>query len=398
VVSTSAQTAASAFPQGEVSPEIEAALLLMFAPGVEFRTRTVGRKTVVESDTSKRDERLFAMLPNERSPRWLLPLQSRGCTQRALEEVRVFSPWAKTAKVALQVAAAVGALPRITKSLSISGNSGSSLFDKAAQVTGCSDAVFAVTFGTRSGYRKLTVSVMRPDGTPVAFVKVSMTQAATFRIQHEGEMLEALSQTVFSPFIPRVLFRGEWDGQTALCVSAGPAEAAPTRFGVRHRALLETLWSVRLTVRDGEALVSEVAAQFNSQGMEFDAVSSSVVSGAIERAHRELNGVTVSCGMSHGDFAPWNLRSSKDGLFAFDWEAAAWDEPNLWDIAHFDTQLVTLLGHKSRYRELTRGMPSAQGLYLLYLVKTMVDASRELGASSTQVRDRVRLLRNALQT
>jgi hypothetical protein len=396
-VSTSAQTVASASPQIAVSPEIEAALFLMFAPGVEFRTRTAGRKTVVESDASKRNERLFAILPSERSPRWLLPLQSRGCTQRALEEVRVFSPGAKTAKVALQVAAAVGALPRITKTLAVSGNSGGSLFDKVAQVTGQSDAIFAVTFGTPSGYRKLTVSVMRPDGTPVAFVKVPMTQAARIRIQHEGEMLEALSQTGFSNFVPRVLFCGEWNRQTALCISAGPAEACPMRFGVRHRALLETLWSVQPAARDGEALVTEVAAQVNTLGTALDPGSASVVSGAIERAHHELHDVKISCGLSHGDFAPWNLRSAEDGLFAFDWEAAAWDQPNLWDIAHFDTQLVTLLGHKSCYRELTRGMLSAQGLYVLYLVKTIADASRESGASSKQVSDRVRLLRSALQ-
>src|SRR6202158_4123215 len=188
----------------------------MFAPRTEFLARTVGRKTVVESDAGSRNERLFAILPNERSPRWLLPLESRDCTRRGLDQVRVFAPGAKAAKVALQFAAAVGALPRVTKTLSVSGDSGSSLFEKIAQITGYPDANFAVTFGTLSGYRKLTVSVMRPDGTVVAFVKVAMAQEATARIRHEAEMLKTLSRTALANFVPRVLFDGEWNGQTAL--------------------------------------------------------------------------------------------------------------------------------------------------------------------------------------
>jgi hypothetical protein len=396
-VSTSAQNVASVLSQVAVSHEIETALRMMLTPGSEFITRTVGRKIVIESAAGKRNERLFAILPNERSPRWLLPLDSRGGTRRALDQVRVFAPGAKAAKVVLQFAAAVGVLPRVTKTLSVSGNSGLSLFDKIAQITGHSDANFAVTFGTPSGYRKLTVSVMRPDGTVVAFVKVAMTQEATTRIRHEAEMLKALSRTALSNLVPQVLFDGEWNGQTALCVSAGPAEASPLQFSVRHRALLEVLWSIRPAARDAQVLVTEVAAEINTLGAVLDPESTSVVSAAIGRACQELKNVQISCGLSHGDFTPWNLHTAKDALFVFDWEAAEWDRPNLWDIAHFDTQLVTLLGHKSRYREITRWMLSAQGLYILFLVKTIADACRESGASSTQVSDRVRLLRNALQ-
>jgi hypothetical protein len=396
-VSTSAQTVASAFLQVAVAPEIETALRLMFAPGTEFLARTVGRKTVVESDAGKRNERLFAMLPNERSPRWLLPLESRGCTRRALDQVRVFAPGAKAAKVALRFAAAVGALPRVTKTLSVSGNNGSSLFEKIAQITGHSDANFAVTFGTPSGYRKLTVSVMRPDGTVVAFVKVAMTEEATTRIRHEAEMLKALSRTALSNFVPRVLFDGEWNGQTALCVSPGPAQASPMQFGARHRGLLETLWRIRPAARVAQVLVTEVAEEINTLGAVFDPDSTSVVSAALGRARQELKDAKISCGLFHGDFTPWNLHTANDALFVFDWEAARWDRPNLWDIAHFDTQLVTLLGHKSRFREITRGMLLTEGLYLLFLVKTIADACRESGASSKQVRDRFCLLKNALQ-
>ena len=394
-MSTSAQTIAHP-PPSAVSPEIAAALQLMFAPGIEFRTRTAGRKTVAESDGGKRNRYFFAILPNERSPRTLIPIQSGSCTRRALQQIQVFATGAKAAKLMLQVVSAVGVLPTIAKTLDVSSDRGSSLFDKVAQLTGRPDVCFAVTFGTPSGYRKLTITAMLPDGEPVAFVKVPMATEAIARVEHEGEMLQALSRTALVNCIPRVLFRGEWNGQTVLCISAGPAEASSMRFGAGHRAFLEKLWSVQPAARDGESLVSEVAARLTA-AMGPHTESAMPAGEALERVRLKLKGVKISCGLSHGDFAPWNLRMGEKGMFAFDWEAAECDQPTLWDIAHFDTQLVTLLGHKSRYHETAGGMDSAHELYLLYLLHSIAGASLESGAASKQVGDRVRLLTNALR-
>jgi hypothetical protein len=237
---------------------------------------------------------------------------------------------------------------------------------------------------------------MLPDGEPVAFVKVPMAREAVARVEHEGAMLTALSRTALANCVPGVLFRGEWNGQTVLCTSAGPAEASSMRFGGRHRAFLEKLWSIQPVARDGELLVSEVAARLKATETPGTG-SAGPIAEALERVRLKVKGVKIPCGLSHGDFAPWNLRMSGNGLFAFDWEAAERDQPNLWDIAHFDTQLVTLLGHKSRYHEIAGGMSSAHELYLLYLLNSIAGASRESGAASKQVRDRVRLLTNALQ-
>jgi hypothetical protein len=396
-VITSAQVAVANSGESAVTPEIEAALRLMFAPGREIHIHAAGRSISVEHGSDARRGRRFAVLPNVRSPRWLVPLDSQACTWRSLAQVRVFAPGAKAAKLALQAVAALGALPVVANTLSASGDMRGSLFDKLADVIGRSTATFFVTFGTPSGYRKLTVSVMGRDGIPVGFLKVPMTQEARARIEHEGEMLQALSHTAVANVVPRVLFRGEWDGQATLFISAGPDQASAMQFGNRHLEFLRKLWRVRPTVRSGEALMAVASAQVEPLAATMSQDEANVLSSALERARRELSGKEISCGLSHGDFAPWNLRNATDGMFAFDWEATTWDEPNIWDIAHYDTQLVTLLGYKSRYREITREMLSAQGLYLLYLAKTIADASRESGASSTQVSDRVRLLRNALQ-
>jgi hypothetical protein len=308
----------------------------------------------------------------------------------------VFAPGAKVAKLVLRAVAACGALPLLANTLSVSGDMGGSLFEKLEEVIGAS-AVFSVTFGTPSVYRKLTVAVMGGNGIPIGFVKVPMTLEARARIQHEGEVLESLSGTAVANLVPKVLFRGEWGGEATLFTSAGPEHVGTMEFGSHHVEFLQRLWSVRPTVRSGEELMAAVSTQIDEVMPILAEDTMDVVSSALERARRELSGTKISCGLSHGDFAPWNLRSAGKGLFAFDWEAAEWDQPNIWDIAHYDTQLITLLGHKSRYRQITREMESAQGLYLLYLVKTIAEACHESGSSSEQVNDRVHLLQNALQ-
>jgi len=397
-VSTSAQKVSSSSGQVAVSPEVDAVLRLMFGPGVEFNTRKVGLKTVAASLEGGQDERRFSIIPTERSPRALLPLGSPRCTIKAVDQVRAFAPSAKAAKGLLRIAATVGVLPKIAGTLSVIGCGDSNVFSRAAQIAGQPNATFAVVFGTPSKYRKLVACIMSPDGTPVSFVKVPMAQPAVKRIEHEGQMLEALSKTFLEDAIPRVLFRGCWNGETALCLSAGPNNASPMQLGLKHYSLLKKMWGVRPIRREGKDLVDEVSGVAKTipsatRGGDFI----NVVSEALERASRELRRVTVSCGLSHGDFAPWNLRRGQDELFAFDWEASSWECPNVWDIAHFDTQVVTLLGHKSCYSDVTRGIPSASSLYLLYLVKSLAEAASESGISSTQVSHRFRLLRTALK-
>jgi hypothetical protein len=89
---------------------------------------------------------------------------------------------------------------------------------------------------------------------------------------------------------------------------------------------------------------------------------------ALAKAKQELEGVTIACGVAHGDFAPWNTRLGSQGLYVFDWESASWEGPTLWDIFHFKIQVAALLNkkndlHTSRDRRL--GEKASFVLYLL---------------------------------
>jgi RIO-like serine/threonine protein kinase len=89
-------------------------------------------------------------------------------------------------------------------------------------------------------------------------------------------------------------------------------------------------------------------------------------------ASSELNGLTIRCGVSHGDFAPWNTRLSDGRLFVFDWESAEFQSPNQWDIFHFRAQVSSLLNSNRRRESWLDRPPGEKGLHLLYLLSSVV--------------------------
>lgn len=60
-------------------------------------------------------------------------------------------------------------------------------------------------------------------------------------------------------------------------------------------------------------------------------------------------------GLTHGDFAPWNLLQTEHGWVVLDWEAAHDGGPPFYDLFHYVVQGSTLLGHPSR-RTLISGL------------------------------------------
>ena len=47
---------------------------------------------------------------------------------------------------------------------------------------------------------------------------------------------------------------------------------------------------------------------------------------------------------AHGDFAPWNILETRDGLRVIDWENVATDCPALYDYYHFKLLPIALKG------------------------------------------------------
>jgi hypothetical protein len=118
---------------------------------------------------------------------------------------------------------------------------------------------------------------------------------------------------------------------------------------------------------------------------------------ALDEARERLSGESVKCGVSHGDFAPWNTRLGDGRLFVFDWESAAWDAPNLWDTFHYEVQVRALLKRGNGW-----GFPfvrdrAQKASFLLYLVGSLCRSfEEEAPQNHAEVQHRKRLLQDAL--
>jgi hypothetical protein len=245
-------------------------------------------------------------------------------------------------------------------------------------VTGESRPVFVLSLGTPGCYRKLTIQVMRPSGEILGYVKLPLTEAAGQHVRHEAEVLKRLAKfPCLQGQIPKVLYTSEWEDRSILFQSPGPPSPGPENIGQIHLDFLQALWSVHRVARPGHILVEEVATRCKEALPVLDPELQELGHMAITQASQELNGAMIPCGITHGDFAPWNTRAQNGHLFLFDWEWAIWETPILWDLFHFEVQVASLLHRRCRVELRIQGSRAESGNFLLYVLSSLCRSVEE---------------------
>jgi hypothetical protein len=265
-------------------------------------------------------------------------------------------------------------------------------------ITGEPQLSFSISVGTPGRYRKLTVQAMRPGGRILGYLKLPLTAHATHRVRHEAEMLTRLANfPSVRPHIPAVLFSGKWQDGYLLFQTSGPSCAGPVEFSSLHQQFVQNLWGVRPMERPGSALAEEISNHWQQTKPLMDAELYELGERALERARRDLATAMILCGISHGDFTPWNTRVKRNGqLFVFDWERARWDKPILWDVFHFHAQVASLLSNgKGLSAPLTRSSIEGASL-LLYLLSSACLLFEEQCKGTAEIEYRQRAILQAL--
>lgn len=286
----------------------------------------------------------FALVPSATATRWIIPIGNRNLT---LSGLRLYMPSAAVARFLKQVlvtATAIGWMGWARHKLIVASRQPLTIESLVREVTGEEYPVFALSMGTRGRFRKLTIQVMRPDGEILGYVKLPMSEEATDRVRHEAAVLERLSTfAALRAQIPRVLHAGKWGDGYILFQSAGPLTAAPLEFGPVYQDFLGKLSSAEIIEKPGRAVVDAVGARWRTAEVRLDSRWRALGEAALAKANHQLEGATVHCGITHGDFAPWNSRVSNGQLYVFDWEHAEWQVPTGWDAFHFHVQVSNLL-------------------------------------------------------
>jgi hypothetical protein len=309
----------------------------------------------------------FAVLPSRQEPRYLLPL---GDSRTTLEGFRVYTPYALGARVRKALLAQVvktGWSGWPMHALHVGEPVG--LKALVTNVTGERNPAFAMSLAAPGKYRKLTIQVMRAGGETLGYIKLGLTKPAGDRVRHEASVLEDLS--AMRPHLPRVLYAGEWQNNYMLFQSPLGGRPGPAELSGMHVEFLERLAAIRRVDKPGLQVVEEVGARWKEATWRCDWRWQQLGRATLATARRELEKVTVSCGVWHGDFAPWNTHVQDGRLSVFDWESCEDGAPLGWDTFHFSVQAASLLKKSWRTKFDLIVSPGARGLFLLYLLASL---------------------------
>lgn len=326
----------------------------------------------------------FAVLPSRKNARWLLPLTSKTGTFDGFELYQPFSTGARMMKSLVLLVRATGWDGWVQDEVLLASRSLLPIERLASEITGENQLVFTLSLGTPGAFQKLTVQVMRPDGVMLGYVKMPLTAAAGERLSNEAEFLQKLAEFPnMRSRAPRLLFGGSWNGNNILFESPVEGASGPARFTKFHKDFLVNLHSCRTAVLTGQAVLHRTAQTWEIVASRMGTKWQGLAHEALRIAGRELNGSLIPCGITHGDFAPWNLRTHEGDLFAFDWESATWGAPNVWDQFHFITQTECLLKITHEKQDGGDIREQYRALYLLYLLNSTAQLKEEESEQKT---------------
>ena len=266
----------------------------------------------------------YTVLRGPNGPRWLLPNQG-AITQTILREWRPYGLSARAFWFGLNAAAHVGAwrwIPR-TEQAWWPPDAGSRMLRHFGIKADASTP--AILVGNTVATRKLLVFFEEPGAGAGMVLKVPLTPLARASICHEAEALKKLDGRHRAP---RLLHLSPEAGAAA-------QEYLPGRLGSRRckphyvRLLLEFIQpgiATSLRAR-GEQLRERLrlCPDYCQHAERIDSALSYLEDDA-----------AAPLALSHGDFAPWNIRELPDGnCTVIDWELARWDGIALFDLCHF---------------------------------------------------------------
>lgn len=350
--------------------------------------RFAGRRTAQGDPMRHR----FAVLPSRQEPRYLLPL---GDSRTTLEGFRVYTPYGFGARLRKSLLAQIiktGWRGWAMNPLSVGEPLG--LKALVTNVTGERDPAFAMLLGSPGKYRKLTIQVMRGNGQILGYIKLGLTKPASERVRRETRVLEEVA--ALRPYVPRVLYEGEWQDSYMLFQSPLGGKPGGEQLSDMHLEFLEKLAAIRRENKPGRQVVEEVGARWKEVTWRCDWRWQQLGRATLEAAHRELDGITVPCGYWHGDFAPWNTRVQDGKVSVFDWESCQPGMPLGWDTFHFSVQVASLLKKSWRAKFDLAGTRGARGIFLLYLLASLGHSLDERAEANEGLEYRKRALASEL--
>lgn len=245
---------------------------------------------------------------------------------------------------------------------------GETTSDAAVELQG-----LAIFCGSPGALQKLTIYCPDATGGLGKVAKVAVHTTANTAIKNEAHWLEKLSHSAATArFLPQLLQHSMLKNQRhCLTMMSLPKGVSPKKFGIAHHAFLRALAQQKPVFTEWKDSESHLRLK-----RRIDNLSAVVRDGNVwlfwQELISEIEQLTARSVlpnlMTHGDFAPWNLRQINADLFVFDWEYAQTHGNPLQDFLHFH-----LIQQALQRGELSSAFMSA------LIKQTVVYADRQYG-------------------
>ena len=381
-----------------------AAVSDVLAPGLEgLVVLNAAPSTLKLQQAGFRYVRQFIALPSLKNLRWLIPADHGTVAGASTTIPRPHSRRGKSQRLALMLLLKAGRLRTRSRLVTVASRRQPGIVSAFDRLFPEVEFDLAVSTGTPGPMRKPAIACFDRGGTELAFAKVATTSAAETLIRNEASVLRRMGFTLrLRNLGPRLLSEELADGRATIVQSALAGRAAPTKLGDTHRRFLEALETHQTHRLPVHPFIQGLCERLRRRP-ELAAAGMPLLGDAL----RELDAVSLPATLMHGDFAPWNLRLTADGLRAFDWEYGVFDGLPGLDELHHVWQTGMLLEKQdaelavraldAQARSLPYGLDAmrAAALVSVYLVHGLLQRF-ELGCDGDDVL--LRAYRTAVQT
>lgn len=281
----------------------------------------------------------YALLPNARDPRVIVPLTSRRAGERVLRQT---AHSRGTARSVLGWAVGLGLTPLFGGRLTVPARNRDgdpSLATWLGELLGNPDIAIGIALGPPRPNRKPVISMVTPDGTVHGYAKLAWSPLTSELVGNEATWLDRIHRRRPEGLLsPEPITVDTWRGHPVLLTR--PLADLPTVPGGIADA--DTVGTIAGLVSPS---TGPVVGSPWWQGLE-RRVADRATSGhagsrtVLDGLARRLDGTTWRFGAWHGDLTPWNARRTEAGIQVWDWERASWPVPVGLDAAHASFQIA----------------------------------------------------------